>query len=149
VTRVVKDFDPVTPGVAEAEWHKDQVTAQMRESDPEWTWGDVEMPAAKPAFSDLVPDDSGRVWVERPGVGVEDTACVRDPETMVWEPDCWTDSHFYDVFDLEGRFLGTIETPERLRITVNAYIQGDEIIAQLEDEMGVITIKRYQIVTPN
>ena len=148
VTRVARDVEPVPLGGAEADWHKQQVTAQMREGDPEWVWSGPEMPTVKPAFSGLVPDDSNRVWVERVGAGIENSECVQDPETLIWDPECWTDARSYEIFDLEGRFLGTIETPERLQVSSNSYIKGDEIVTPLEDEMGVITIKRFQIVTP-
>jgi hypothetical protein len=148
VTRVAKDYEPVPIGAAEVDWHVEQVTAQMRENDPEWTWSGPEVPTVKPAYSNLVPDLSDRVWVERVGEGTENPECVRDPETMIWEPACWTDSRYYEVFDLEGRFLGAIETPENLRLSLNAHISGDEVFAAVEDELGVITVKRFQIVTP-
>ena len=75
--------------------------------------------------------------------------CEKDPETGIWEPSCWRDERLYEVFDVEGQFLGTVEVPGGLRLDATSHIRGDEIVTQMEDDLGVITVKRYQLVTPN
>jgi len=148
ITRVAMAYEPIAVGSAERAWHLEQITAQMRDSDPEWVWEGPEMATVKPAFSQLIPDLSGRIWVGRAGAGIENLECEKDPESGVWEPDCWTDERFYEVFDLEGAYLGSVETPAGFRISQQSWIKGDEIVATAEDDMGVITVKKYRLVIP-
>ena len=147
-TRVRKDYEPVPVDPEERAWHTEQTTAQMRVADPEWVWNIDELPTVKAAFDQLFPDHSGRVWVGRPGAGIGVPECEKDPETGVWEPDCWRSERSYEVFDLEGRFLGAVDAPERFRVSPTAYIRGDTILTQIEDEFGTYTVKGYQLVTP-
>jgi len=148
VTRVEMSSDPVAIGGAERAWHLEQVTAQMRDGDPEWVWEGPEMASVKPAFSQLIPDLSGRLWVGRPGPGIENLECEKDPDSGVWEPDCWTDERLYDVFDLEGAYLGSVELPAGFRISQQSWIKDDEIVTSIEDDFGVITVKKYRLVIP-
>ncbi len=148
ITRVEKAFDPVSLSGAERDWHIEQTTAQMREGDPEWTWSGPEMATVKPAFSQFVADRSGRIWVRRLGPGQENPDCEKDPETGVWDPPCWVNSTTYDVFDIEGAYLGAIEAPEEFSVTQQSWIENDEIVTRMEDEMGVILVKKYRLVTP-
>jgi len=147
-TRVVKDYQPVPIAGAERDWYIEQTTAQMRDGDPEWVWEGPEMATVKPAYDQLVPDLSGRVWVGRQGPGIENPECEKDPENGIWEPACWSDQRLYDVFDLEGAFLGSVEVPTGFRITQQSWIEGDEVLTTMEDEMGVITVKKFRLVLP-
>ena len=36
VTRVVKDAEPIAVAPAEGAWYREQVTAEMRDGNPEW-----------------------------------------------------------------------------------------------------------------
>lgn len=148
VTRVVREYEPIALSAAERNWHIEQITAQLREGDPEWTWQGPEMAAVKPAYGQLLPDLSGRVWVGRPGPGVENPDCEKQPDTGVWSPPCWADSILYDVFDMEGAFLGSVDVPEGVSLGPRPWIEGDEIVTTIEDELGVIRVKRYRLVIP-
>ena len=103
----------------------------------------------KPAYDQLIADLSGRIWVGRPGPGYEVPECEKDPETGIWEPSCWRNERLYEVFDVEGQFLGTVEVPAGLQLDETSHIRGDKIVARVEDDQGIITVKRYQLVTPN
>jgi hypothetical protein len=148
VTRVEKAYEPVPIAGAERDWHIEQVTAQMRDGNPEWAWNAPEMAAVKPAFERLVADLSGRIWVIRPGSGVENPDCEKDPETGVWDPPCWSDSNLFDVFDIEGAYLGSVETPEDFELSQQSWVDGSEIVTQIEDDRGVIVVTKYRLVTP-
>jgi hypothetical protein len=147
-TRVAMADEPIAIGSAERAWHLEQVTAQMREGDPEWVWEGPEMATVKPAFIQLITDLSGRVWVGRAGVGIENPDCEKDPESGIWEPACWTDERLYDVFDLEGAYLGSVEIPAGFRVSQQSWIKDDEIVASIENDLGVITVKKYRLVIP-
>lgn len=148
VTRVEKAFEPVPIAGAERDWHIEQVTAQMRDGNPEWTWDGPEMATVKPAFGQFVADLSGRIWVIRPGGGVQNPDCEKDPETGVWDPPCWTNSNVYDVFDVEGAYLGSVDVPEDFELNQQSWVEGDEIVTRVEDDLGVIVVKKYRLVTP-
>jgi hypothetical protein len=53
-----------------------------------------------------------------------------------------------DVFDMEGRYLGEVDLPEHFRSSPQPVIDGDLVIAYLEDEEGVPSVKRYRLVVP-
>ena len=148
VTRVAMDQKPVAIGGRERDWHIEQTSARMRDGNPEWMWTGPEMATVKPAFDQLLPDHSGRVWVGRPGPGIENSDCEKDIDTGVWLPACWMDSRLYDVFDLEGSYLGPVEVPAGFRLDEQSWIKGDVVLTALEDESGVITVKRFRLVVP-
>ena len=73
--RVERRVAPATLADDEAAWHRAQVSEYVRQADSGWEWEGPEIPAAKPAFGAFVPALSGEVWVQRAGVGYEDTDC--------------------------------------------------------------------------
>jgi hypothetical protein len=148
ITRVAMAYEPVPLTGAERDWHIEQVTAQMRDGQPDWVWEGPEMPTVKPAYEQLIADLSGRVWVGRPGPGVQNPECAKDLETGIWEPACWANQRLYDVFDLEGAYLGAIDVPAGFSLTSQSWVEGDEIVTAMEDDLGVITVKKFRLVTP-
>ena len=54
-----------------------------------------------------------------------------------------------DVFDEEGRFLGTVEPPELIGTSpLRLFIDGDMVVTAAEDDEGVFRVKRYRLVLP-
>lgn len=84
---------------------------------------DFHYPEAWPAFSALEFDAASRLWVRRPH--------RPDDESVAW-----------DVFDEEGRYLGSLTLPTALRVT---RITGEAIYGLERDELGVQYVKRYRI----
>ncbi|MGD8818070.1 MAG: 6-bladed beta-propeller [Acidobacteriota bacterium] len=150
ITRVEKDWEPVPVQADEADWRKRSATANMRQTQPDWTWTVADIPEHKPAFSDLRADLSGRIWVQRPGPGYHvDEECNEDPEPG--EPfgtACWSEKTTWEVFDEEGRFLGGAELPEGLQPYVPPYIRDDVFLTAYIDDMGTVMVKRFRIVLP-
>ena len=150
ITRVVKDWDPVPVDPDEGEWFKRNATARMRRMFPEWIWNGSDVPSHKPAYSQLLADLSGRIWVRRPGSGYHvDTECHENPlvESDNEEP-CWREHTTWDVFDEEGRFLGKADVPEGISLYPGPYIRDDVFLSSFMDEMGTIMVKRYRLVLP-
>jgi hypothetical protein len=93
-------------------------------------------------------------------VRVED--CVEDPlaDDGAWEStpasgrSCWRNAHIIDVFDAEGRFLGEVETPPGFSWSAYSlyglarHIDADRVVVAVEDETGVIRVKRYRLEVP-
>jgi hypothetical protein len=87
-----------------------------------------EIPSTKPAFDSFFVDPFDRVWVVR-------TTAVPDTENRI-----------LDVFDHDGRFLGTVELPFRLADYPDPIVRGDYMIALVEDELEVPYVVRARIV---
>lgn len=149
-TRVEKSWEPVSVESAEAESFKKSSTANMRNTQPDWTWSGPSIPSHKPAFSQLLADVSGRIWVRRPGPGYHvEEECNEDPEPgSPFGTPCWRETTTWDVFDEEGRFLGDAELPEGIQRFPPPYVRGDLFLAAYMDEVGTVMVKRYRIVFP-
>ena len=89
---------------------------------------DMTIPGTKPHFTGLFTDDAGNLWVrptrER---GATDTS--------------------FDVFDAEGRFLGTITTPLRVSMRTPVFADG-RMYAIVLDENDVAYVSRLRVVKP-
>ncbi len=151
VTRVEKSWEPIPVDAAEGAWFKRSSTANMRSTQPDWTWSGPDIPTSKPAFSQLLADADGRIWVRRPGPGFHiEEACNEEPEPG--EPfgaPCWQATSTWEVFDEEGRFLGGAELPEAIQRYPQPYIRGDLFLAAYLDDLGTVMVKRYRIVLPS
>lgn len=79
--------------------------------------------ATLPAFSQLLVDGAGNLW-------------VRDPRPIQEEPHRWT------VFDAEGRWLGAVQTPADLTVH---QIGTDWILGTGKDELDVEHVRMYRI----
>lgn len=138
--------EPVAVSVAEADWYRERVAAYMRQADAGWQWDGPEVPETKPAFTGFVPAVSGEVWVIRPGAGYEDTHCEADIPTREPPPSCWHDTRIVDVFGTEGRFLGTLNVPQELRLEPRPFVSNDTVVGIVQDDAGTVMVKRYRLV---
>jgi hypothetical protein len=82
--------------------------------------------ATLPAFAQLLVDGAGNLW-------------VRDPRPIEDEPHRWS------VFDAEGGWLGTVETPAELTVR---QIGTDWVLGTAKDEMDVEHVRMYRIQKP-
>jgi hypothetical protein len=118
--------------------------------EPGWVWNGPPIPDQKPAYSHLVGDHDGRIWVARPGPGrrlAGGTEDSRDPRDFLFNP-LWRDRTLVDVFDVDGRYLGPVRVPDGLRFSIpRPDIRGDRVVAVVVDEDGVQRVKRYRLVT--
>jgi hypothetical protein len=92
----------------------------------ERTYTEIPVPETMPAYSRLIADREGNLWVEEYRVTTSD-------------PLQWT------VFDTAGRMLGTLNVPTSLSI---AEIHGDAVIGVARDSLGVEQIRAYPIRKP-
>lgn len=114
VTRIVRVTDP-TPVLPDerSEWqaYYDWMIENRGDS---FTLDEVSVPGVKPFFSGFLIGDDGRIWVERYGLAekVEDPPASDDGRPTI----SWRAPAHYDVFEADGRFLGTVRMPGRTRI---------------------------------
>jgi hypothetical protein len=87
---------------------------------------ELPIPEYLPAYQGLLVDDEAYLWVER----------YRLP---------WERRPHWDVFDPDGRWLGTVETPVGLR---PFQIGPDFLLGRHRDDMGVERIRLYDLTKP-
>ena len=173
ITRVVeKTWEQVPVESEEAAFRSRLASQQVEQMAPDFRLDPSEVPAHKPAFTGFRPDRSGRVWVERQGAGWQDPNCTEvgggtqmmmmmsssgDTNVSIGpgsggstsefgEDDCWSDISLYDVFEIAtGEFLGTIEAPEP-GFRAPLFVEGDTVLASVQDEMGIARLKKYRLV---
>jgi hypothetical protein len=98
-------------------------------TDPDWrprterSLAEMPYPATMPAYSRIILDSEGNLWVapyRRPG-----------DEQPRW-----------DVFDPDGQWLGTVETPPDFRVTE---IGADYVLGVYRDELDVEQVQLYTL----
>lgn len=120
------------------------LTAEMLRMTGSWKGdpGEVPLsfPPSLPIHTGLAAGPAGTVWVQRGG-------SLRDVHPMSMntedEPDGWGGSG-WEVFDLDGRLLGTVDLPARVRVMD---VRGDRILGvrydrTFVDELIVLEIQR-------
>ena len=144
VVRVSKRWDPAPVPTDAADQLRRYIVEQMHRMDPDWSWDGPSIPANKPAFSQIVPDRDGRVWI-RSIVGTRrDEEC--DPEKR--GSFCWPDITAVDAFAADGRYLGRLEPPPDFGLDRQTFISGRVVVDVTVDEAGTIMVKRYRLVLP-
>lgn len=140
VLRVERSVAAVRVSAEEVQAREDALLASIRRSYPNWRWEGPRVPNVKPAYRDILTGYDGRIWVltSQPSKRLE---------TPVGEPvdDRWKEPIVFDVFEPDGRFLGTVSTPDGFLIDPPPVFRGDTVWAGFEDEEGVKYVKRYHV----
>lgn len=147
ILRMERAAEPVPVSAGERAFQEHMVTRSMRNTDPAWRWSGAAIPATKRVFGSIQADDDGRIWVRvaMPGevVPPEDRSEPRPGEDPQPEgPEPWREPLVYDVFDPDGRFLGTLPMPARF--TLHG-ARGDEVWGVQRDELGVDYVALFRI----
>jgi len=113
------------------------------------------LPDTRPAYARIILPGDGRVWVW-PNQPPE---LVPVPEEFAYATDR---SHTYriaergafDVFDRNGRWIGSVRLPEELHYSgfptePPVFIRGDTIWGVTVDELDIEYVTRYQVVWPD
>lgn len=83
------------------------------------------VPDLKPAYRSVVVGEEGRIWVRRyvEAEKVEEEE-AGDPDPDAQPPLTWVEPPVYDVFEPDGRFLGSLTLPPRTTLFV---FRGDRL----------------------
>lgn len=147
---IEKAADPVAVLPEEGAERRAQVTWDMEQNFPGWRWNGDPVPDTKPAFTDLMPAEDGRIWVRvsTRGERVDEVASALPPrEGSTPRPE----SHFlepvaFDVFEPDGRYLGHVVAPEGFQTGPTPVIRGDTVWAvTIDPELGIPQVVRYRI----
>lgn len=147
--KVQREYTPVPVGATEAAERRAIVEQGLRRTDPGWNWTGPGIPAVKPAYQQLDVAEDGRIWVrlftpeeripeaelppERPAPAGGGPAPVR---STTREP------LLYDVFTADGRLLGRVAPPPRVRLS---RMSGDYAWGVMTDADGVEFAVRFRI----
>ena len=150
IEKVGWDRVPVLPD--EARWHREKIIVWNRVVEPGWTWNGPPIPDCKPAYERFVPDRSGRIWVVRPGPGerLPDGVDGGGEAIDYYMRPLWRDRPLVGVFRETGEYLGTVDLPRGFRWFMPVpFIDGETVVAAVEDEEGVLFVKRFRLVPPS
>ena len=112
VMQIIKDFNPVE--ITEEE---------IEEVKKEFPKGyEMTIPKYHNPFRWLIADDEGRIYV------------------MTYERVEGTEELYYDVFDLDGKYIAKIPLKSRPRV-----VKKNKLYTVESDEEGFLTVKRYRI----
>ncbi len=138
VVRITRRWSPVVMSAQEHEHMSGQA-------------GTGDIPRERPAYARILLPGDGRTWVwpNQPGVWRElspelrerlgETGRYRIPSTGS-----------FDVFGPTGRWRATVRLPEEARFSgfpteLGVVVRGDTLWALAEDELGVQSIRRYEV----
>jgi len=151
VRRIVREAEPVTVSAAERADAEARATANMRRTDPSWRWNGPSIPDRKAELSGLFTGRDGRIWVRRPAPGQpipdDELDEPRDLGNGVTLPPArFREPVVFDVFEPDGRFLGTGRAPQGFSPYPQPVARGDHVWGIVQDALGVSTIQRLRIV---
>lgn len=142
---IERETDAVPVQGAERANHEEVTTFDMRAVNPGWSWNGPGIPDTKPFVRSLHPTPDGKLWVQTSAPGVIDSTLIEENRAEDKRPPLiWTERVTADVFGADGRFLGRVVFPERVRWwTLSAH--GDHVWAVQTDEVGVEQLVRWRI----
>lgn len=145
VLRIERLTPPVPVLPDEREDRERIMVNNMRRTESGWRWDGPGIPEHKPPFHSLQIDDDGRIWVAlyQPGRLRDDAADIPDVEESGFARSRWIEPLVYDLFEPDGRFLGTLPMPDRFR---PHFARGDLVWGVIRDELDVEYVVRYRLM---
>ena len=153
--RIEREVEPVPVDPDEKANAEEIAIAEMRQLDRSWRWNGPRIPDVKQFFSAIRPAADGRIWVQRAVRGVPTEPGEESPEPALVPPiggaggppipippSRWRDPLVFDVFAADGRFLGTLAVPERVRVL---HMRGDHVWGAEMDSLDVPSVVRWRI----
>ncbi len=123
---ISRDYTPLPVTEADMEVARERLADFIRNGGKvDWS----KIPSTKPAAEDFFRDDEGNLWVE--------PVTAREEQGKV-----------FDVFDPEGRFLGTVRLPFVLSMNPPPIVRRSVLYGVTEDELEVPYVVRARIVKP-
>jgi hypothetical protein len=156
IVSIRRSVTPQAVSARERDSARADVTADMRQVLPSWSWNGADIPETKPVFSSLTVASDGRLWVqlaEGPRAREDSTALGRG-QMMVTQTrgdgplrkatwSCPSSGWLlFDVYEPSGTYRGQVRVPAGLDPLV---MRGDLIWATTCDADGVPSLGRYRI----
>jgi hypothetical protein len=121
VLRVVRDIEPVAV-LPEEKREYEERNAWLRRTQGQFMTAELPpVPDTKPAYRSFDVGEQGRLWVRR-YVEAEEGEIIQAPARPGSEPPpptSWREPVVYDLFEVDGSFLGSVRLPPRTSLSVS------------------------------
>jgi hypothetical protein len=174
IVRIEREYTPVQASREERSTLYRDVDRRARQVDYRWTWRGPVIPEEKPPFRGLFTDADGRIWVrlfqpaeltgefaaaaiedsedsangDSSGAATEDSDAAADPDGGARKLPTirdWREPIVFDVFELDGHYLGQVSAPPGFRTQPLPSIRGSTVWAAVSDGGGVPNVVRFEI----
>lgn len=151
IVRTERFWDPVAIEADHREYiTRSTISSVRRFNDlPDWSWNGSEIPDHKPAFYLFTPTQGNRILVvsEGPSHRLEDCDTTFDLNTGP-EEDCFPTDRVWNMFDLEGNYLGEVPRPTYPHLYA-PFFRDDTVVMAVENDEGVMQVKRFHFQLPD
>lgn len=124
------------------------MTANMRQTQPNWRWNGDPIPDTKPPYRSLYVGARGRIWLllhqKAEKIAEEEPASEKPAPGEVPEQ-TWIEPLAFDVFEPDGRYLGMVRAPEGFARNPRPFMRGDTVWAVVRGELEVPYVVRFHI----
>jgi hypothetical protein len=157
VLRVSRDWDPIDVSAGELDNFKEWLTIGSNRSGyyDVWEWRGPDPPGELPAYQRIIPAEDGRIWIW-PGQRREMVDSSERARLAGFPDKEWRDrmTGAFDVFEADGRFVGSVKLPKNLPYTFypatpDPFIRGDTIWGVTVDSMDVQYLTVFEVVWPS
>lgn len=124
VLRIERDAEPAPVHPDERAEHEARLDWRWERQGQTITADRVPVPEVKPIFRGIYVGDQGRIWVHRYVEAVKDPSIEKRDDPDARPVVTWREPVVFDVFEADGRFLGTVRVPPRTSLRV---YRGDRV----------------------
>jgi hypothetical protein len=136
---------PVAVSDAERKDWESSLVAFMRAVNPQFTWNGGALPTHKPAYSQILIADDGRLWVKAAAPSrLDPSVKIPSVSNRVDALFRWFEPTIYDVIDPSGVYVGRVRYSDKM-VAYPIAIRGDHFYSVREDEDGVQSVKRFRV----
>lgn len=149
VVRAHRFWDPVPIEPDHADFLRRRAIASARRTVPDFNWDGDEIPKFKTAFYSFYPTQGNQVLVVREGPSHLVEGCDTAFDLNVYPTeDCYRPERVWDMFDVEGNYLGEVIRPQYTRLWT-PFWRDDVLLLVVEDEIGTVMLKRFRFQLPD
>jgi 6-bladed beta-propeller len=141
---IEREYTPARVASGEADQERARIERNFRQF-PNWKWNGPPIPATKPPFDDVWVADDGRIWARLYQAAVEEEDPFYDPSEDGTFPTRWVSPTVFDVFEPDGRYLGSVTAPKWFSPYPEPVFRGDYVWAVTRDDFDVQRVVRYRI----
>lgn len=146
--RVQRYWEPVPISADHRDFIRRSTIASARRTAPDFDWNGSEIPEHKTAYYSFYPTQGDRVLVVREGPSHLLEGCETTFDIAVGpEEDCYPPERIWDMFDLEGNYLGEVQRPRYAHLYV-PFWRDDVLMLSVEDDLGTVMAKRFRFQLP-
>jgi len=148
IVRIERSWEPIPVTAAEKDERVHLIESNLRRQYPGWRWNGPDIPDTKPPFTGIMVDEDGHVWVQlsQPAVEFRSETEALEEERRTGRPQLrLREPVVFDVFEPDGRYLGTVRMPNGFRTGPQPVIRGDMMWAVVVDDLDVPRVVRFAI----